>query len=60
MYKNERFKVKEEYTLGLGSIQIIVDTETGVNYIINVGLTNNGITPLLNEKGKVVIDKVEK
>lgn len=60
MNNKERFRVKEEYPLGLGTIQIIVDVETGVNYIMNVGMTNNSITPLLDKKGKVVIEKTEK
>lgn len=38
---------------------IIVDTETGVNYI--AGLNNEGcfncLTPLLDSEGKIVIDK---
>lgn len=56
---NERFKVKSEQVFGLGSIQIVVDTETGVNYIVNVNMNGNCMTPLLDKKGKVVVDKLD-
>lgn len=50
MAKEKRFVVI--YTESLGSRQIIVDTETGVNYLL---LTGYGITPLLDSDGKPVI-----
>lgn len=55
--KTKRFQVKEEQLLGLGAIQIVVDTTTGVNYILSIGAGVSGITPLLDENGNVVIDK---
>ncbi len=55
--KAKRFQVKEEQTLGLGAIQIVVDTVTGVNYLLSIGTGVSGITPLLDENGNVVIDK---
>lgn len=55
--KVKRFQVKEEQTLGLGAIQIVVDTVTGVNYLLSIGTGVSGITPLLDENGNVVIDK---
>ncbi len=55
--KVKRFQVKEEQTLGLGAIQIVVDTVTGVNYLLSIGIGVSGITPLLDENGNVVIDK---
>lgn len=57
--KEKRFKVKEEQNFGAGAIQIVVDTVTGVNYIISYGMGLSGITPLLDENGNVVIDKGE-
>jgi hypothetical protein len=57
---NERFKVKSEQVFGMGSIQIVVDLETGVNYIVNVNMSGNSMTPLLDSKGKVVVDKKPK
>lgn len=40
-------------------VRIIVDSDTGVNYLITVGLSPS-ITPLLNKDGQVVIDKINK
>ena len=50
--KKKRFVVKEEQSLGFGAVQIVVDTETGVNYLLT------GLTPLLDRNGAVVIDPV--
>lgn len=57
--KTKRFVVKEEQGLGMaGAVQIIVDTVTGVNYLNTVGVSMNGITPLLDSKGNVIIDEI--
>ncbi len=53
----KRFKIKFKEYIGGGIIRIIVDNETGVNYIATSGLGISGITPLLDENGDVVIDK---
>ena len=55
--KEKRFIVKEEQGIQFGDIQIVVDTVTGVNYLMTVGSGPSGITPLLDENGNVVIDK---
>lgn len=56
--KEKRFITKEDYSLGLGGgVYIIVDVKTGVNYLLTIGTGFNGITPLLDSNGKVVIDK---
>lgn len=57
--KEKRFKLKSAESFGLGAIQIVVDTITGVNYIITIGSSPSGITPLLDENGNVVIDKLD-
>ncbi len=57
--KEKRFQLKEEQSFGMGAIQIVVDTATGVNYILTVGSAVSGITPLLDENGSVVIDKAK-
>ncbi|MBO7395711.1 MAG: hypothetical protein J6U16_06290 [Ruminococcus sp.] len=44
-----------EKTLGMGALQILVDTETGVNYINTVGEGYSGITPLLDTDGRVIV-----
>ena len=58
--KSKRFVVKEEQNLGICAIQIIVDNVTGVNYLNTVGTSMAGLTPLLDDKGNVVIDKTDK
>ena len=55
--KEKRFIVKVEQSIGLGVIHIVVDTVTGVNYIMTIGTSPSGITPLLDQNGQVVIDK---
>ena len=59
--KEERFEVV--HTDGsqmkhTGIRQILVDTETGVNYLLWKSGYAGGITPLLDSEGKVVITKI--
>ena len=56
--KKKRFVVKEEQSLGFGAVQIDVDTETGVNYLLTIDTGVSGLTPLLDRNGAVVIDPV--
>ncbi len=56
--KKKRFIVKETQNLGMGALQIIVDTVTGVNYLNTVGGSAPGLTPLLDKNGNVVIDDI--
>ena len=60
MEKKERFEVV--FTDGSniknsGMRQILVDRETGVNYLVWSSGYAAGITPLLDSEGKVVIRK---
>ena len=56
--KEKRFGVKEmESYSGSGTIRIIDDTKTGVNYIMTEGVGGSSITPLLDSNGKVMIEK---
>ena len=60
MEKKERFEVV--FTDGSniknsGMRQILVDGETGVNYLVWSSGYAAGITPLLDSEGKVVITK---
>ncbi len=41
-----------------GLRQILVDTETGVNYLVWKSGYAGGITPLLDSEGKVVVSTV--
>ncbi len=57
--KKERFIVKEEQFLGMaGLLSVVVDSETGVNYIITGNGDSVHITPLLDKDGKVMIDDI--
>ena len=40
-----------------GVRQILVDTETGVNYLVWKSGYAGGITPLLDSEGKVIVTK---
>ena len=54
--KPDRFVIKENQGLGAGMLYVVVDTQTGVNYLAVGGLTPPYITPLLDANGNVVID----
>lgn len=56
--KPKRFRVALEESMGFGAVRILVDTETGVNYLNTLGEGNSGLTPLLDENGKIVITPV--
>ncbi len=43
------------YSQGMGSSEIWVDTETGVNYLFHASGYAGGLTPLLDRDGKPVI-----
>ncbi len=56
MAKNNRFE--KVYSQGLGSTEIWVDKETGVNYLFHASGYAGGLTPLLDRDGKPVISTV--
>lgn len=52
----ERFK--KIYSQGIVDVlEIWVDTETGINYMWHKAANAGGLTPLLDESGKVVVTK---
>ena len=56
--EEKRFQLKEKVQDTVnGPLCIMVDTLTGVNYLIMDGISSFGMTPLLDENGNVVIDK---
>ena len=55
--KDKRFVIKEEQSLLFTALYVIVDTQTGVNYLMTVGTGQNSIIPLLDSDGKIIIDK---
>lgn len=57
----KRFVVKlTEQLPELGQVNILVDTETGVNYIQTWVGTSGGITPLVDANGDVVVDDLSR
>ena len=66
MAKKKRFAVVYEEEGGLFSVplcRIIIDNETGVNYLCSIDTANggiSGITPLLDSNGNVVVTIPEK
>ena len=58
MANEKRFE--KIYAQGMGTMQIWVDKETGVNYLVASMGYGGGITPLLDRDGKPVITPVAK
>ncbi len=56
MAKEKRFE--KIYSQDLGSMQIYVDKETGVNYLFTANGYAGGLTPLLDRDGKPVISPI--
>ncbi|MBQ7322422.1 MAG: xylan 1,4-beta-xylosidase [Clostridia bacterium] len=55
--KDNRFK--KVYSQGMGTIEIWVDKETGVNYLHRANGYAGGLTVLLDREGKPVITAVK-
>lgn len=56
--KDNRFYTKHDESLpNLGKITIVVDRETGVNYVQTWIGAGGGITPLLDRDGNVVVEE---
>ncbi|CEN23294.1 DUF6440 family protein [Paraclostridium sordellii] len=60
MKNDERFALKNIQSFGFSGIKIIVDQDTGVNYLVYCVGQGVGLTPLLDNKGNVVISPVNK
>lgn len=58
MARDKRFTINERNGIGFAaSAVVIVDNETGVNYLfVNSGYAG-GLTPLLDAKGEVIITR---
>ena len=58
MARDKRFTIDERNGIGFAaSAAVIVDNETGVNYLfVNSGYAG-GLTPLLDAKGEVIITR---
>jgi len=55
MAKNKRFVWEKQQTRLMKQISIIIDAETGVNYMFVKDGYAGGLTPLLDKNGKPVI-----
>lgn len=61
MAKNNTDRFITTYQQGIiSSVQILVDTVTGVNYLFSTSGHCGGLTVLLDQDGKPVITPVEK
>lgn len=58
MAKDKRFE--KIYTQGMGSMEIWVDKETGVNYLYRQSGYSGGLTVLLDRDGKPVVSTIIK
>ena len=58
MAKDKRFI--KTYSQSLGTMQIWVDRETGVNYLFSQSGYAGGLTPLLDRDGKPVITPISR
>lgn len=56
---DHRFKIVYEQGIN-PSYKIILDTVTGINYMLACGENFGGLTPLLDKDGKSVITPLEK
>ena len=57
MAKEKRFE--KVYSQGAGSIQIIVDKETGVNYLYHSSGYSGGLTVLVDKDGKPIVTPID-
>ena len=57
MAKEKRFV--KTYSQEMGSVMILVDTETGVNYLFTTSGYAGGLSVLLDKNGAPVITPVE-
>ena len=57
MAKDKRFE--KVYSQGMGSIEIWVDKETGVNYMFQAYGYSGGLTVLVDKDGKPIVTPIE-
>ena len=59
MAKDKYKRFEKIYSQGMGSIEIWVDKETGVNYLHRQSGYAGGMTVLLDKDGKPVVTSIE-
>ena len=58
MPKDNRFE--KVYSQGMGSTEIWVDKETGINYLFHSSGYAGGMTVLLDKDGKPIVTNIQK
>jgi len=53
----QRFVIQDRQSFPGGTLWVVIDTQTGVNYLISGGMGLSGMMPLVDEKGKVMVSK---
>jgi hypothetical protein len=56
MKNDKRFQLLHAENIDFNSIQILLDTQTGVQYLL---ARSGGLTPLLDKDGKPVITPID-
>ena len=56
--KEKRFEVTYQQGALVDIIEVLVDRETGVNYLFRTNGNAGGMTPLLDREGKPVISTI--
>lgn len=60
MKSDKRFEIVKKNSIGIGRETIILrDKETGVQYLFVSSGYGGGLTPLIDENGKPILDKKE-
>ncbi len=57
---NKRFSVEDVQSFGFSGVKILVDNDTGVNYLVYFIGQSLSMTPLLDSNGNVIINSVDK
>jgi len=55
MVKDERFVTTYKKTTMVTETKILVDRETGVNYLYHQSGSSGGLTPLLDREGRPIV-----
>ena len=55
--KEQRFVIQDRQSFPGGTLLVVIDTQTGVNYLISGGMGLSGMTPLVDEKGRVIVSE---
>ncbi len=55
----EKKRFEKIYSQGAGSVKILIDKETGVNYLFCSSGYAGGLTALLDKDGKPIVTPVE-